>query len=178
MKKGMEPLENACKEFEEDLVLYYYGDGSPAERDRVEKHIQRCGCCFRFLEDLRKLLPQMAKAKEIPASFWDNYYKEVVEKLAIQQERGAWWRSFLTPLRAWTVPAFGTAAVAVFAVALILSNGNWDFSLNPSGEKIPQEILTDTNQLEFFKSMDMLEALSRLEVLDGTKLETRNNSHS
>jgi len=71
-----------------------------------------------------------------------------------------------------------TAAVAVFAVALILSNGNWDFSLNPPGEKIPQEILTDTNQLEFFKSMDMLEALSRLEVLDGTKLETRNNSHS
>jgi hypothetical protein len=62
--------------------------------------------------------------------------------------------------------------VAVFAVALVLTKGHWNFSLKQSGESIPQEILVDTNQLEFFKSMDMLEALSKLEKLDGTKLET------
>lgn len=170
MKKGMEPLENACKEFEEDLVLYYYGDGSPGERDRVEKHIQRCGCCYRFLEDLRKLLPQMAKAKELPASFWDNYYKEVVEKLAVQQERGAWWRSFLAPLRAWTVPAFATAVIAAIAFGLVLEKGVPNI-LGRSSDNIPREIMVDSTQLEFFDSMDMLESLRVLEALDGTKAE-------
>jgi hypothetical protein len=73
------------------------------------------------------------------------------------------------------LPAFGTAAVAVFAVALIFGKGHWNFSWKQPGESIPQEILVDTNQLEFFKSMDMLEALSKLETRDGTKLETESS---
>ena len=36
MKNGL-PLDNACKTFEEDLVLHYYGENNSVERRRVER---------------------------------------------------------------------------------------------------------------------------------------------
>jgi hypothetical protein len=176
MNVSEDRLPAACREFEEDLVLHYYGDGSESERNRVEAHLENCAPCHAFLEDLRRLLPQMAKPNELPQSFWDNYYRETLAKIAGLEERKLWWRNIFAPMRAWMLPAFGTAAVAVFAVALVFTKGYWPFSPNQPPEKIPQEIMADTNQLEFFKSMDMLEALSKLETLDGTKLEI-GNSH-
>ena len=86
MKENSDMLRTACKDFEEDLVLYYYGDGSENERIRVEGHLQTCSSCREFLEDLRKLLPQMAKPSELPSEFWDNYYDEMVQKLAAHEE--------------------------------------------------------------------------------------------
>jgi hypothetical protein len=43
---------------------------------------------------------------------------------------------------------------------------------------IPQEVIADSNQLEFFKSMDMLEALDHLEQQDGTKTDLKNTESS
>jgi predicted anti-sigma-YlaC factor YlaD len=177
MKERIDTLRTACKDFEEDLVLYYYGDNSEAERSRVESHLEGCLPCRAFLDDLRKLLPTMAKPSELPPTFWDNYYKETVEKIAAQEQRRDWWRNLLAPMRGWMLPAFGTAVVAVLAIALVVGKGNWNLPVSQPREKIPQEVLADTNQLEFFKSMDMLESLSKLEGLDGTKLEA-GNSHS
>ena len=162
-------LENACWEFEEDLVLYYYGDGSERERSRVEVHVQSCARCGRFLDDLRRVLPQMAQPESLPQSFWDGYYRETVAKLAAQRERSSWWRNLLTPMRAWAVPVFATAAVAVLAIALVVGKGAWNFQSAGSRANIPQEVLTDAGQLEFFNSMDIIESLSVLEALDGGK---------
>ena len=169
MKERTCVLEDACKEFEADLVLHYYGDESDADRRRVERHCEECSRCRRFLEDLRELLPQMAKPQELPPRFWDNYYNEMVEKLALHREQGSWWRNFLAPVRTWALPAFGTAAMAVLAFALIFGKGTSHLWPSHSQEKIPQEVLADTNQLEFFDSMDMLESLRTLEALDGTR---------
>jgi hypothetical protein len=171
-------LETACRDFEEDLVLYYYGEGLGAELSRVESHVKGCSRCSRFLDDLRKLLPQMAQPEELPQSFWDNYYREMVGKLAVHRERSSWWRSFFAPMRVWVVPAFGTAAIAVLAVALVLGKGGWSFQPNRSQQNIPSEILTDAKQLEFFNSMDMLESLHVLETLDSTKTESRTSQSS
>lgn len=165
MKKSA-PLETACRQYEEDLVLHYYGENSDAERWRVEEHLATCDCCRRFLEDLHGLLPQMADAKEMPQTFWDSYYRETVAKLAEQEERKYWWRSLFKPMRTWMVPAFGTAAVAVLIVGLVFGKGNLRLFVEPRPERIPQEILADEKQLEFFESMDMLEALGKLENQD------------
>ena len=177
MKEQSDTLRTACKDFEEDLVLYYYGDSSESERIRVQDHLQTCSSCREFLEDLRKLLPQMAKPSELPAAFWDNYYDEMVQKLAAHEERRAWWKNWFVPIRTWMVPAFGTAVVAALAIGLVISRGNWDYPFSQTQVQIPQEILSDTNQLEFFKSMDMLETLSSLEGQDGTKVQPGNNQH-
>jgi len=162
-------LETACRDFEEDLVLYYYGDGSEVERSRVEVHVRTCVRCHRFLDDLRRLLPQMAQPESLPQSFWDGYYRETVAKIAAQRERSSWWRNLLTPMRAWAVPVFATAAVAVLAVGLLIGKGGWNAQSVGLRGNIPQEILTDASQLEFFNSLDLIESLPALEALDGGK---------
>jgi len=159
MNEGQNTLENACKEFEADLVLYYYGDDSEADHLRVERHCRECARCRGFLDDLRNLLPRMAIPQELPATFWDRYYNEMVEKLALQRERNSWWKNLFKPVRTWALPAFGTAVVA--ALALFLVFGRAEHKAVPP--QIPQEILTDANSLEFFNSMDLLESLGTLE---------------
>jgi len=172
MMERKQTLETACGGFEEDLVLYHYGDGSEAERGRVEVHIRTCARCHRFLDDLRRLLPQMAQPESLPQSFWDGYYRETVAKIAAQRERSPWWRNLLTPMRAWAMPVFATAAVAVLAIALVVDKGGWNAQSVGLRGNIPQEILTDAGQLEFFNSLDMIESLSALEELDGGKTES------
>ena len=169
-------LENACKEFEADLVLYYYGDDSEDDRRRVEDHCKECSRCRVFLEDLRKLLPRMAKPQELPPAFWDHYYNEMVEKLALHREQNSWWRNFFSPARAWALPAFGTAAVAALALFLVFGKGGWN--LKPTPSQIPQEVLTDANSLEFFNSMDLLESLGKLEKIEGPRTDQRAVRHT
>jgi len=169
MIERKQTLETACRDFEEDLVLYYYGDDSEAERGRVEVHIRTCVRCQRFLDDLRRLLPQMAQPESLPQSFWDGYYRETVAKIAAQRDRSSWWRNFLAPMRAWALPVLATASVAVLAVGLLIGKGGWNPQAVRPRANIPQEILTDASQLEFFNSMDMIESLPALEALDGGK---------
>lgn len=169
MNERTKTLENACKDFEEDLVLYYYGDDSEADHARIENHLTQCALCRAFIADLRKLLPQMARSSEMPPSFWDNYHREMVEKLARQSERGRWWQDLFAPIRVWMLPAFGTVAVAVLAIGIVFGNGVW--TSQPTQPLVPQEILSDVNQLEFFNSLDMLESLPKLEASDGTQAE-------
>ena len=165
-------LEKACSQFEPDLVLYYYGEGSEPERRRVETHLNGCPRCVRFMDDLHALLPQMSKNAELPQSFWDNYYREMVQKLEAIQEPKAWWRYLVPTFGGWAIPAFGTAAVAVLAIALVFGKVHWGFSSRSTlQEGIPQEILSDSGRLEFFKSLDLLESLSTLEKMDGSTAE-------
>jgi anti-sigma factor RsiW len=171
MMERKQTLETACRDFEEDLVIYYYGDGSERERSRVEVHVQSCARCHRFLDDLRRLLPQVAQPESLPQSFWDGYYRETVAKITAQRERSPWWRNLLTLMQSWAVPVFATASVAVLAVGLLIGKGGWSPQAVRPRANIPQEILSDASQLEFFNSMDMIESLPVLEALDGSKTE-------
>jgi hypothetical protein len=69
------------------------------------------------------------------------------------------------------IPAFGTAVIAALAFGVVLSKGSLSSLYNQPQERIPKEIVTDTEQLEFFRSLDMLEALSGLEGLETSKAE-------
>jgi hypothetical protein len=158
----------ACEEFEERLVLYYYGDSLPDERHQVERHIAGCTRCHCFLDDLRHLLPQTFPMKELPARFWDDYFRETVGKLAAADARRTWWREFFHPVRAWVMPALATAGVAALALGLLFGKfGVVHKTSTPSRDKIPQEILADAGKLEFFNSLDLLESLSMLEKMEG-----------
>ena len=167
--KSREALETMCKGLEEDLVLYYYGEIADDEKRRIDQHLGNCSGCGRFLEDLHRLLPQMALPEELPQSFWDDYYRETVAKLNHQREQKFYWRNLFAPMRMWMIPAFGTAVVAALAFGLILSKGNLNSLYDQPQERIPRELVTDTEQLEFFRSMDMLESLSAIEQLETSK---------
>jgi hypothetical protein len=164
-------LETMCKRFEEDLVLYYYREIGDDEKRRLEQHLGHCVGCGRFIEDLHRLLPEIAPTEELPQSFWDNYYRETVAKLTHQREQKFYWRNLFVPLRMWMIPAFGTAIIAALAFGVVLSKGNLNSLYNQPQERLPREIVTDTEQLEFFRSLDMLEALSGLEGLETSKAE-------
>src|SRR5260370_37601400 len=99
------------------------------------------------------------------AVFWDDYYRETVAKLARQEERQHWWRALFAPKPMWMVPAFGTFGVAVLVVGLLFGKGNLSSFIQRPAERIPQEILADENQLQFFESMDLLESLGKLEQM-------------
>lgn len=171
MTNRIKALESACKEYEEDLVLYYYGESGDEERQRVAHHLSGCERCRLFVDDLTRVLPQMAKSPEMPQSFWDNYYRETVAKLAEQEERKNWWRTWFTPTRTWMMPAFGTVAGLVLVVGLLFGQGNLSSFLERPSRNIPEEVIADGNQLEFFRTMDMLESLDRLEPQDGATIE-------
>jgi hypothetical protein len=176
--KEKSPLSGACKKYEEDLVLYYYGESSAADRQRVERHLSECLACRRFVDDLRGLLPQLAKSQELPQTFWDDYYRETVAKLSERAERNDWWRHLLAPMKTWLVPAFGTAAVAVLALGLLFGRGSLPLFIDGSSADLPEEIIADANQLEFFRSLDMLESLSQLEEHNGGRLEPNSDRSS
>src|SRR5262249_14368074 len=141
MKEQSDTLRTACNDFEEDLVLYYYGDSSESERIGVQDHLQTCSSCREILDDLRKLLPQMAKPNELPAAFRDTDYDDIIEKLVVQEKRWAWWKSWFVRMRTWMMPAFGTAVVAALAIGLVISRGHWHYPFSQTQEQIPQEIL-------------------------------------
>jgi predicted anti-sigma-YlaC factor YlaD len=172
------PLKSACKNFEEDLVLHYYGENSETDRRRVEQHLLSCLPCRSFLDDLHRLLPQITQHAVLPQAFWDDYYRETVAKLALREERKFRWQDLFAPIRLWMVPAFGTVAIAILAIAIIVGKGGVTTLLDRPTAEIPQEILVDSNQLEFFKSLDMLESLGRLEHQDGDGTAPKSNQSS
>ena len=176
MENRVAPLESACKSYEEDLVLYYYAETGANERATIEQHLAQCLRCRKFVDDLGRVLPQMAPKPELPQAFWDNYFRETVAKLDEQSARQNWWRRWLTPMNGWLVPAFGTVAIAVLASALMLGKGSFTSTAQTVPVKIPAEVLVDSNQLEFFKSLEILESLSTLEEQDGAK-PARKTSH-
>jgi hypothetical protein len=115
----------------------------------------------------------MAPKPELPQAFWDNYFRETVAKLDDQAARQNWWQRWLAPMNSWLVPTFGTVAIAVFAIALMLQKGDFNVTSETASAQIPAEVLVDSNQLEFFKSMEILESLSTLEEQDSAKPERK-----
>jgi predicted anti-sigma-YlaC factor YlaD len=177
MENRVAPLQGACKSYEEDLVLYYYAETGANERATIEQHLEQCLRCRKFVDDLGRVLPQMAPKPELPQMFWNDYFRETVAKLDEQTARQNWWRRWFAPMNGWLVPAFGTIAIAVFAVALMLEKGDFKSTTDTASVSIPAEVLVDSNQLEFFKSLEILESLSTLEQQDRAQPE-RKSSHT
>jgi hypothetical protein len=169
MIQGKNFLRPACKDFEEDLVLYYYGECREAESHRVEEHLKECASCERFLEDLRAFLPLTAKPKEHPQSFWDGYYKEMQNKLAAVDEKKSRWQSLFSAFYPWGVPALGTAVVVVFALVLTFGRGVWDFRSGSILDEPPPGIQAES--IDFFETMDLLESIDSIESQDQMKSE-------
>jgi hypothetical protein len=155
-----------CKDLDQDLVLYYYGECAEKERKRIETHLQGCVLCRRFLEDLRALLPLTEKPDEPPQAFWESYSREMRKKLAAAEQRGAWWRSLPGFLRPWPVPAMATALILLLAVTLTFTRGLWRSQDLPPEEQALLETLPNAENLEFFKAMDFLDSMDLLEAVE------------
>lgn len=160
-------FQGGCKEFEEEVVLYYYGECGPAERSRVEKHLEGCDPCRQFLANIGRLLPLTIKPDEPTPLFWESYSREMRKKLASVEQRNPWWSALASLFRPWPVPALATALVLVLALTLTFGKRMWRPQDLPPEEEGVMEILPMAENLEFFKTMELLDSLDILEATGG-----------
>jgi hypothetical protein len=153
----------ACKPFEEDLVLHYYGELGGNERAAVEGHLLVCQPCRLYLKELESILPLTVKPDEPPQAFWDDYSREMRRKLVEANERRSWWQSLALFSRPWAIPASATALVAVLALTLTLGRGFWTSKEVPRDDETFMEILPMAENLEFFENMEVLDTMDLLE---------------
>jgi anti-sigma factor RsiW len=162
-----EAVTIACKLFEEDLVLYYYGELRGDERAAVEGHLPACESCRLYLKELESILPLAVKPDAPPQAFWDDYSREMRHKLAEAGERRSWWRSLALFLQPWAIPASATAIVAALALTFTFGKGLWSSKEVSQEDQAVVEILPMAENLEFFKTMEVLDAMDFLENMRG-----------
>jgi hypothetical protein len=156
----------ACERLEQDLVLFHYGELSGAERQQVESHIRDCAACARSLTEFANLLPKTVLADEPPREFWNDYSRELRHKLADLGERGAWRRKVMSLFQSWTMPALATSAVVALALTIALGKGLWENrDAPPPFEDTFLEVLPMAENLDFFKNLEVLDAMEFLELI-------------
>jgi hypothetical protein len=161
-------MATVCNEFEQDLVLYHYGDLSGEGRDRLTTHLRACSGCETYLKELAALLPLTVNTDEPGEEFWQNYSRELRHKLADLQEQKSWWQEFQAFLRPWTLPALAGTAVVALAVTLNIANKTTPIDDLPAADPALMEVLPMAENLELFNNMDVLENIEVLEVMEGT----------
>ena len=107
--------------------------------------------------------PLTVKPDEPPQAFWDDYSREMRRKLADTSERKSWWQSLSVIL-----PALGNSRFRDGGSGDIGPDvDSWQGILGP--KEVPQddeafmEILPAAENLEFFKTMEVLDAMDFLE---------------
>ncbi len=160
----------SCGSSEQDLVLYHYGESKEPERHRMEAHLETCGSCRDFLADLRRLVPLTVKADDPPNVFWESFSREMRQKLAVCEQKVPGWDAIPFFFRSWLVPATA-ALVVVLAILVTLTKGLWGPQQTSPEHKVMLEPVTE--ELDFFKSLDLLDSLDLLEAAGPSKLKTR-----
>ena len=154
----------SCKEYEQDLILYYYGELGEGELNRTEAHLKGCDSCRQTLEALASLLPRTVKEDHPPQSFWDNYSRELRGKLDQMEAKVSWWERIVSLIRSWPVPVAATAIVIVLALTLTLNRAlRRPEQAPPVNEKI-FEIFQMADDVDFYKNLDLLDSMDMLEV--------------
>jgi hypothetical protein len=157
-------LSTPCKALEQDLVLFYYGELSGAERSNIETHIQSCRPCALYVRELSSLLPLTVESEAPLPDFWDSYRREMRRKLDELDERKRWWQSLPELFQSWTLPALATTAVIALALTLTFGRAIWQGREEAVDETFI-EVLPMAENLEFFSTMEVLDALDFLEYL-------------
>lgn len=146
---------------ERELVPFLRGELGAAERQRVALHLEGCRECRDTVDDVRRILEDLARAVPAPPEIhWGRYRAELTERLEARRAARASWRRWLT----WPVPV---AASAALAAALLF------VTLGPIGRRGPQPLelsaLEETaigSRLDLLENFRILERLDLLENLD------------
>ena len=165
MAQPSHQISSPCAAFEEDLVLMHYGDLSGTELNALQAHVPGCSGCSAYLEELGKLLPLTVKTDEPSQDFWTHYNRELRGKLDDAGAKRSWGEKISELLQVRWVPVFATAAVIALALTFTIGKGIWPSKDNSPEDEAFMEVLPVAENLDFFKSMDVLDDLDLLEFL-------------
>ncbi len=154
----------SCKEYEQDLILYYYGELGEGELNRTEAHLKGCDSCRQTLEALGSLLPRTVKEDHPSQSFWDDYSRELRGKLDQVEAKVSWWERIVSLIRPWPVSAAATAIVILFVLTLNLNRTPRRPEQAPPVNEEIFKIFRMADDVEFYKNLDLLDSMDMLEV--------------
>jgi hypothetical protein len=163
MTEQTKMLVSPCADLEENLVLFHYGDLDGAERGTLQAHLQSCAACAGYLKELGTVLPLTLQADQPPEAFWNDYKRELRQKLD-RAEKKSWAQSFGEFFQPRWMPAFATAGVVALALTFTVGSGIWSTNDSQDDAAI-MEMLPVAENLEFFKTMDVLDNLDLLESM-------------
>ncbi|HKY08108.1 MAG TPA: hypothetical protein VJQ55_07705 [Candidatus Binatia bacterium] len=154
-----------CREHEENLVMFHYGDLDGRDKLTLQEHLCRCASCTNYLDELAALLPLALKIDQPPETFWSDYTRELRRKLDGSTEHRSWVQALRDYFQPRWLPAAATAGVIALAVTFTLGQRTW-WSDDPSQQEAAiMEMLPVAENLEFFKTMDVLDNLDLLESM-------------
>ena len=164
MNEQTKTLASPCGELEENLVLFHYGDLDGAERSALQAHLHSCAACAGYLKELETWLPLTLKADQPPETFWTDYNRELRQKLDRAAEKKSWRQTLSDIFQPRWMPAFATAGIVALALTLTIGRGIWSTNDSQDDAAI-MEMLPVAENLEFFKTMDVLDNLDLLESM-------------
>ena len=165
MTEPTKTLVSPCRHLEENLVLFHYGDLDGAERRMLQAHLPSCSGCAGYLKELGTLLPLTLKADQPPETFWNDYNRELRQKLDRAAEQKSWMQTLGDFFQRRWMPALATAGVVALALTLTVGRGSWSTN-DPAQENAAiMEVLPVAENLEFFKAMEVLDNLDLLESM-------------
>lgn len=165
MTEPTKTLVSPCRDLEESLVLFHYGDLDGGERGTLQAHLQSCSACAGYLKELGTLLPLTLKADQPAETFWTDYNRELRQKLDRAAEQKSWMQTFGDFFQPRWMPALATAGVVALALTFTVGRGIWSTN-DPAQENAAiMELLPVAENLEFFKAMEVLDNLDLLESM-------------
>ena len=89
MSQAPESEAAACREYELLMMRRLDGEITPAEQERLDRHLQSCPSCRKAFDEYSRLLTATAEVemREVSQEEWDIYWSRVYNRL----ERGTAW---------------------------------------------------------------------------------------
>jgi hypothetical protein len=110
-------------------------------------------------------MPLTIKADDPPETFWLDYNRELRHKIAATRDKSWWSAKFGAFFQPRLLTAFGAIAVIAVALTLTLGKGVWQSRDLPREDEALMEVLPMAEDLDFFKTMDVLDNLDVLEFM-------------
>jgi hypothetical protein len=104
---------------EDELTLYYYGEGDARRRRDVENHIEGCAACASVYRDISGTL-RIIVPPEVPFR-GDQYGLEVWQRIRhrLPEREAPWWASLVRFDRLAPIAAAAALVIAAFAVGRV-----------------------------------------------------------
>jgi hypothetical protein len=157
-----------CREFEEDLVLFHYGELDESASENIISHLKSCTACRESFDEMKLLMPMTIIRDEPPETFWSEYSRELRQKIDAVAEKPSWWEQLVSWIRPLPLPALAACAVVLLALTFTVGKKYWDIPDAPGDDDVIA-IMSTSQDLDLIENLELLDALDVLEVMGTDK---------
>ena len=148
-------MNGDCKDYEDSLVLYHYGELPAEDTARVESHLASCAVCR---EELSRIAETVRLVPSHAPMAWET--SKAVEGVmeAVRPAKKAWHLGH--------VPAYLAAAAAVIAIFVATYEPGTYTAKAPVQTEVAQADWEVLENYDVVKDLDVIEELDTLDSFD------------